>query len=65
MKKRQIDAQNERRQARVEINLMGEEDPGPRSLGKSLGKRRTGCSLPFLGLLVALPLTELVRALLG
>lgn len=58
MKRRRIDARDERRKGRVEINLLGEEDSRP-------VRRRGGCSLPFTGVLLALLAIELGRAVLG
>ena len=50
MKRRRDGHQDERRKARVEMNLVAERDGDH----KPLDKARRGCSLPFLGGIVLL-----------
>jgi hypothetical protein len=63
VKKRQPSRQDDRRRSQVEINLIGEDEPGTR--GPLAGRRRGGCTLPFLGGSVLILVCEAVRLAAG
>jgi len=63
VKKRQPPRQDDRRRTQVEINLIGDDDAGTRR--PQAGRRRGGCTLPFIGGSILILVFEAVRVAAG